>query len=47
VKNDNPKEDEAVRVADKIVLKRDPRRSFFNMLWMSLFTGIVKIVSGK
>ncbi len=47
VKNDNPKEDEAVRVADKIVLKRDPHRSFFNMLWMSLFTGIVKIVSGK
>ena len=47
VKNDNPKEDEPVRKADNMVLKRDSRKSYFNLLWMALFTGIVKIVAPK
>jgi len=47
VKNDNPKKDEPVRVARNISLRRDPRKSYFNMLWMALFTGIIKIASGK
>jgi len=47
VKNDNPKKDEPIRVANNISLKRDPRKSYFNMLWMALFTGIVNIASGK
>jgi hypothetical protein len=47
VKNDNPKKDEPIRVANNISLKRDSRKSYFNMLWMALFTGVVKIASGK
>ena len=45
VKNDNPKEDEPIRKAENIVLKRDSRKSYFNLLWMALFEGIVKIVA--
>jgi hypothetical protein len=44
VKNDNPRKDEPVRTANNIALKRDPRKSFFNLLWMALFTGIGQIV---
>ena len=47
VKNDNPKEGEPVRTAKNLVLKRDPRKSYFNLLWMALFTGIGKIATGK
>jgi len=47
VKNDNPKKGEPVRKAQNILIKRDPKRSYFNMLWMVLFTGIVKIATGK
>ena len=47
VKNDNPQKDEPVRTAENISIKRDPRKSFFNLLWMALFTGIVKIATGK
>jgi hypothetical protein len=47
VKNDNPQKDEPVRTAHNIVLKRDPRKSYFNLLWMALFTGIGQIASGK
>ena len=47
VKNDNPKENEPVRKAENIVLKRDPRKSYFNLLWMALFTGIGQIVAAK
>ena len=47
VKNDNPKKDGQIRRADNIVLKRDFRKSYFNLLWMALFAGIVKIVSAK
>jgi hypothetical protein len=47
VKNDNPKKDEAIRTAKNIFLKRDPQKSYFNLLWMALFTGIGQIVAGK
>ncbi len=47
VKNDNPKEDEPIRKAENIVLKRDSRKSYFNLLWMALFTGIGQIVATK
>jgi len=47
VKNDNPKEDEPIRKANNVVLKREPRKSYFNLLLMGLFTGIAKIVAPK
>ena len=47
VKNDNPMKDEPVRVAHNISVTRDHKKSYFNMLWMALFTGIIKIASGK
>jgi hypothetical protein len=45
VKNDNPRKDEPARTANNIVLKRDPKKSFFNLIWMALFTGIGQIVA--
>ncbi|HKP31625.1 MAG TPA: hypothetical protein VJT83_02825 [Chitinophagaceae bacterium] len=47
VKNDNPKKKEPVRTAHNLRIKRGPERSFFNLLWMILFTGIGKIATGK
>jgi hypothetical protein len=47
IKNDNPKKDEPVRTAHNLRIKRGPERSFFNLLWMILFTGIGKIATGK
>jgi hypothetical protein len=43
--NDNPKKDEPIRVANNISLTRDRRKSYFNMLWMALFEGIIKITA--
>ncbi|NII26311.1 hypothetical protein HB364_14565 [Pseudoflavitalea sp. X16] len=43
VKNDNPGKKEEVRVAD-VHYKRDTHKSFFNLVWKSIFTGVKQTV---
>ncbi len=45
--NDNPRENEPVRAAKNIAIRRAPNRSFFNMLFMVIFTGVGEIVVKK
>lgn len=43
VKNDNPDKKEAARAAD-VHYKRDTHKSFFNLVWKSIFTGVKQTV---
>lgn len=43
IKNENPSPGEAVRVA-KPVFRRDIRKSFFNLVWKTIFTGVKETV---
>ncbi|QEH40381.1 hypothetical protein [Chitinophaga sp. XS-30] len=43
IKNENPSPGEAVRVV-KPVFRRDIRKSFFNLVWKTIFTGVKETV---
>lgn len=43
IRNENPSPGEAVRVA-KPVFRRDIRKSFFNLVWKTIFTGVKETV---
>lgn len=42
--NENPQKDEPERVATNVVVQRDATRSFFNLVWKTLFTSAGEIV---
>ena len=46
IKNENPENDEPVRKAS-ISYERDTQRSFFNLLWKSIFVGVKESVGVK
>jgi hypothetical protein len=43
IKNDNPKKNKSIRVA-RVNYKRDVYKSFFNLVWKSIFSGISETV---